>query len=239
MLLLLESRFVKQPLVGNKNTLALKAIRADLVRGEWRPGERLQPMKLADRYSTSTTVIREALTRLVGEGLIEVEPNRGFFVPQLEARILSDITSVRGVVEGLAIEFAIARGGVAWESDVVAAHHRLSRTPRRLPDDPGHVVEAWVNAHREFHESLVAGAGVPLLQAFCSQLSQSTELYRRWASPSSQAFQRSVEEEHQAIVDAVLARDAPLAARLLREHYQRTTDVILASGLIEDAPQAE
>ena len=219
---------------GNKNTQALQSIRSDLIRGEWGPGERLQPMRLAERYATSTTVIREALTRLVGEGLIHVEPNRGFFVPTLEPQTLRDITTVRGVAEGLAIEFAIGRGDVDWESSVIAAHHRLTRTPRRLPDDPGHVIEAWSTAHRAFHDSLIAGAGVPLLESFCSQLAQSTELYRRWASPSSLALQRTVEEEHAAIVAAVLDRDPPLAARLLREHYQRTADVILDSGLIEN-----
>lgn len=208
-------------------------IRDDIIRGNWAPGEKLQPTSLSEFYSTSTTVVREALTRLAGETFVVVEPNRGFFVPRLSLDGLRDITEVRCRSEQLAVEFAIERGDLLWESELMAAHHQLSRTPRRGPDDPDHLADNWAIAHRAFHAKLIEASRVPVLLELSRQLADSTELYRRWAAPSSAASTRDVESEHEAILTAALDRDAPLASRLLREHYERTVQVVLRSGLLE------
>lgn len=221
---------------GNKSTQALEDIRRDVLRGEWRPGERLQPSQLASRYSNSTTVVREALTRLAGEGFILMKPNRGFFVPDLSAQSLRDLTTVRCTIEELAIRLSIERGGLDWESEIIASHHRLARTPRRTSDDPSHVDEEWSRAHRAFHENLLAGCDVPHLVSFSRQLANSTEIYRRWAAPSRTATTRAVEDEHAAIMRATLDRDVKLAGKLLRRHYERSTEIILESELETGTP---
>jgi DNA-binding GntR family transcriptional regulator len=208
-------------------------IRSDVLNGRWMPGEKLQPVTLADQYRTSTTVIREALTRLAGEKFVVVEPNRGFFVPRLSLSVLRDLTEVRCRTESLALELTIQRGDLAWESELIACHHQLSRTPRRGKDDPHHVFEAWAIAHRAFHAKLIEACNVPVLINLSRQLSDSTELYRRWAAPSPAAGVRDVEREHSDILEATLARDAALASQLLRKHYETTVDVVLNSGLVE------
>ncbi|MES2172284.1 MAG: GntR family transcriptional regulator [Actinomycetota bacterium] len=208
-------------------------IRADVLKGRWAPGEKLQPVTLSEHYKTSTTVIREALTRLAGEKFIAVEPNRGFFVPTLSLAELEDLTRVRCEIEGLALELAIERGDIVWESALTAAHHQLSRTPRRGPDDPQHVAEEWTSAHRAFHAKLIEACNVPVILEFSRQLADSTELYRQWAAPSSAASGRNVEAEHAEILEATLEHNAPLAAELLARHYQRTVDVVLHSGLVD------
>lgn len=209
-------------------------VRLDILAGAWMPGDRLQPTLLAERYGVSTTVIREALTRLAGEKLVEMEPNRGFFVQRLSLSALRDLTELRCRSEALAIELAIERGGLQWQSELIAAHFILSQTPRRGENDPKHVDEEWAVVHRAFHSKLVDGAGMSILTDLARQLSDSTELYRRWAAPSVAAEQRDVEAEHREILEAVLARDAELATRLLRTHYERTVDVVLHSGLTEE-----
>jgi DNA-binding transcriptional MocR family regulator len=70
-------------------------VRRAILGGEWKPGAKLQPRTLAERFGTSTTVVREALTRLAGDGLVTTRRNRGFFVPGLNLRELSDITKLR------------------------------------------------------------------------------------------------------------------------------------------------
>jgi DNA-binding GntR family transcriptional regulator len=208
-------------------------IRADVLDGRWTPGEKLQPITLSELYETSTTVIREALTRLAGERFVRVEPNRGFFVPRLSLDQLRDITEVRCRNEGLALELAITRGDLTWESELIAAHYQLSHTQRRGPDDPAHVAEAWSEAHRAFHTKLIEACNVPVLLNLARQLSDSTELYRRWAAPSPAAGSRNVEQEHREILEATVARDATAATKLLRKHYETTVDVVLRSGLVE------
>jgi len=211
-------------------------IRSDIIRGRWIPGQKLRAAVLADTYGTSTTVIREALTRLAGEKFLVIEPNRGFSVPALSLPYLRDLTEVRCRSDGLALELAIERGDLKWESDLMAAHYQLSKIPRRREDDPELVAPQWVEAHHAFHATLLRGCDVPLLIALARELSDSTELYRRWAATTQLSSSRDVEAEHQAILEATLARDAPLATRLLREHYERTVAVILAGGLLAHAP---
>jgi DNA-binding GntR family transcriptional regulator len=210
-------------------------IRHDILAGTWLPGDKLQPSLLAEQYETSTTVVREALTRLVGEKLVIVEQNRGFFVQRLSLHELTDLTEVRCMAEGLALTLAIERGSIEWESDVTAAHHRLIRTTRRDESDPHHISDEWARAHRDFHAKLIEACGVPVLLDLARQLSDSTELYRRWSAPSPSATSRDAEQEHLDIMNATLARDAALATRLLREHYERTLHVVLEFGLEPEA----
>ena len=218
-----------------KRGKVIDAIRADVLSGVWPPGSRVPPGELAERYETSTTVIREALTRLAGENFLTIEPNRGFFVPALTDGGMRDITDTRCLIEGRALELAIERGGLDWEGELIAAHHLLARTPRRTEDDPSHTTDEWLTAHRAFHEKLIEACGVPALRDFARQLSNATELFRRWSAPDPNARARDVEKEHRDILEAVLARDAETAVELLKAHYQRTSDIVLHRAHLEDA----
>lgn len=176
-------------------------------------------------------MIREALTRLSGADLVVAKPNRGFFIRDLSLRELSDITELRCVTEALAITFSLERGDLQWESDVIAAHHQLVRTPRRRADDPTRISDDWPAAHRRFHQALLDACGCEPMIRLSANLADSTELYRRWAAPSVAATVRDVEKEHRDILDATLARDAARTADLLRQHYEATVNVVLQSGL--------
>ncbi len=215
-----------------RGTRLTDQVRVDLLEGAWRPGERLQPNKLAERYDTSTTVVREALASLTGSGLVVVVPNRGFFVKSLSAPELTDLTELRCRTEGLAVELAVARGSAAWEAELLTAHYQLQRTQRRDPKDPHHTTTLWAQRHREFHAKIVEASDMPLLIGMAEQLSDATELCRRSSATVSSSDARNVEAEHQGILDAVLERDAALASGLLRSHYERTMRIVLGSGTL-------
>ncbi|MFC5502519.1 GntR family transcriptional regulator [Lysinimonas soli] len=221
--------------MANDRTRMLSEVRRAILDGDWQPGDRLQPMQLAERFATSTTVVREALALLVGDGLVLARPNRGFFVPELRLRDLEDITELRCVSEALAATLATERGDIAWESDLTAAHHRLSKTPRRLSDDPARINPEWSSAHREFHRVLISACGSDAILRLAANLADSTELYRRWAAPSTAAVSRDVEAEHEALLRAALARDGQLLGALLRSHYESTVRVVLEAGLVDGA----
>lgn len=221
--------------MAKASTLSIEGIRKTILRGEWSPGERLQPTTLAIQFETSTTVIRESLTRLAGEGLVMIRPNRGFFVTELDLRELADITELRCVTEALAARLSIERGTLAWEADLIAAHHTLAQTARRRPEDPDHVNDEWSKAHREFHLKLLEACDCAPMVRLSSNLADSTELYRRWAAPSSAASGRNVEREHELLLEAALNRNADGLARLLREHYEATVKVVIEAGLVDAA----
>ncbi len=207
-------------------------ISTDITNGFWKPGNRLRPTELSVHYGTSTTVVREALVRLGAERLVVSKPARGFFVPSLTLQEFKDLTLVRTTTDCLALELAIERGGIDWETDVMSKHHILSKTERRSPDDPLHLRNEWSIAHRDFHAALVSGSNVPVLIDLSRTLFDSTELYRRWAAPTQASFKRDVPHEHELIMKAVLARDPKEASTLLARHYQVSLEVILESGFL-------
>lgn len=215
---------------------AIEWIREEILRGEWGPGTRLQPAALAERLGASSTVVREALARLAGDGLVTSLPNRGFFVRELDIQELEDLTELRCVTEALAARLAVARGDVVWESEVMAVHHQLTRIPRRAAEDPSHVDPAWQKAHKAFHLKLLEACACQPMLKLASDLSDATELYRCWAAPHVEPGRRDVEKEHRDILAAALARDAEELTRLLRSHYEATVRVVLDSGIAVPRP---
>lgn len=105
----------------------------------------------------SLAVVREALVRVVGEGLADRLPNRGFAVPSFSDRRWQEIAEARRTVEPVVLRMSIERGDVDWEARVRAAHHRLVRTPAYAPQESEYYTSAWAEAHRAFHRTLLEG----------------------------------------------------------------------------------
>ncbi len=205
---------------------AYEGLRADLLACRVLPGKKLKIQELCDRFSVSLGAIREALSRLTSEGLVVAEPQRGFRAAPISAADLVDLTMVRIEIDSLCLRRAILYGDVGWESRLVAAGHRLARTPERAPDDPARSNEDWAEAHAAFHLALVDGCTSPWLLHLHSLLYAQSERYRRLSVPFA-AKGRDVDKEHRAIVNAALARDAETAVRLLAAHLERTTHILL------------
>ena len=211
-------------------------LRADLLACRLRPGARLKISDLCESLGVNLSAVREALSRLTSEGLVVAEPQRGFHVAPISADELRDLTAVRTDIEGTCLERAIAAGDVGWESQLVAAFHRLSRTSEREPADPQRMNEAWSAAHSAFHEALVGACDSPWLLRLRSILYAQSERYRRLSVPLA-AVARDLNREHQGIMDAALARDAGQAKALMAQHVELTTRVLLEqSWPVEETP---
>jgi DNA-binding GntR family transcriptional regulator len=213
---------------GEAETLSLdvyQQMRADILVGRLVPGERLKPAELRERFDVSVGVVREALTRLAEQHLVRAERNKGFQVVTLSAEELNQLTWARVVNEGAALRLSIERGDFQWEADVIAAHHRMLRTPAFAYDDPLHTNEDFSAAHERFHFTLLEACGNEYLLDTCRRLFEAAELYRRWAISGGRS--RDVKGEHKSIMDAALARDADKAVALYERHIGRTVDVIL------------
>lgn len=211
-------------------------LRTNILMGQWAPGDRLQLNQLSEQFNTSSTVVREALTRLTGDRLVLLRPNRGFFVPTLSLDELRDLTELRCVNEQFAVTLAIERGDLNWEGDLMAAHHRMEKTPNRDADN--RPTAEWAAAHQDFHAHLLAACGVPVLLNLTNTLSDLQQLYNRWATSATTWSGRDLAAEHQAILDAALARDAEKTAGLLAEHYRGTIEAITNLGVEVGLPAA-
>jgi GntR family transcriptional regulator, carbon starvation induced regulator len=208
-------------------------LRSDILFGRRLPSSRLPLNDIAEARGVSLSVVREAVTRLAGEDLVEATPQRGFRVRSLSVAHLQDLTWVRTQLESLALRQSIAKGDIAWEAELVAAHHRLAVTPMYFEDGTGNV--DWLTAHGGFHAALAAASGSPILERLRRQLYDAGELYRMWAGNLPHHPARPhVADEHKAIFDAALARDADLAADLLSQHLETT-----ARHLASIAPEVD
>lgn len=205
-----------------------QALRFDLLESRIKPGERLKFVELADRFGISQTVIREALTRLSEQGLVVSNPKKGFSVMPLSVDDLVDLTEVRVRLETMALSDSIRNGDLRWEMAVVAAHHALERTP--FDAEVPRMAATWRQAHRAFHDALCSGSGSPRLEKVVSQLRDSSDLYRIWSGSLGGGQRRDVTAEHQAIMQATLARDAEGAGELLANHLRRTADALLSAA---------
>ena len=203
-------------------------IRRNLLRGSFPAGHRFKLSELCVEHEASSSVVREALTRLAGQGLVRLEPNKGFSVPTFDDAEINDIAFVRAEIESLAVRRAIEIGDIAWEAGVVAAHHQLAVTPSATMEEDPEANERWTSAHRAFHYACAAGCGSQRLLAFRAQLYDQSEIIRQMAK-IRQGKWRNVAAEHAAIAAAVVARDADKATELLHKHIDTTRQACLHS----------
>ena len=228
---------------ANARTLANQAqelLRRDILSGTLAPGERLRTKDLQARYGLGLSPLRESLQRLSAEGMVVNDAQRGFAVAPVSVAELRDLTVARTALESTMLPMAMQLGSADWEGDIVAAFHRLSRTP--LPNDPAALVDAslWELRHRSFHHALVAGCGSPWLLRLHGQLVDQSERYRKIRilhHLESQAQVRDVNAEHQAVMDAVLRRDAAQAVALMTQHLVATSDAtarLMAPQLLQE-----
>jgi DNA-binding GntR family transcriptional regulator len=214
---------------ATKADLVFDRLRGDILAGRHHPGERLRYSDLCDRYATSTGVLREALLRLVEQGLVVGEAQHGFRVVPLSTEDLRELTEARYELEALTLRLAVTNGDVNWESRLIAAHHLLIRSPQRAPDDPDRLSDAWVSAHETFHAALLDGCANQRLKSIAATMRASAELYRRWSVTLGAQSGRDIPGEHAGILDAAVARDTPRAVHLLTAHILRTTNILLTS----------
>jgi DNA-binding GntR family transcriptional regulator len=218
-------------------------LRGELLNGALHPSQKLKMVELTVRFGVSQSVVREALTRLTEQGLLVASPQRGFRVRDLSIEDIAELTESRVQIESLALRLAIERGDLQWETGILAAHHRLERTP--VIRDDGTVSEDWTLQHRDFHQALLTGCGNRRLESVATALRDSAELYRRWYWVLTDDHERDLAREHRQLRELTLARDADGAIEVLTEHIDRAPTLLIAyarehgvDDLNPKAPQA-
>lgn len=208
---------------------AYRLLRQDIVEGRLSPGQKLKLEVLVDTYSFGMSPLREALSRLTGDLLVITEAQRGFWVAPLSLEELDDISRVRSLVESEAVNLSIRHGGEAWIDSVKKAFDDLSEVENALPAPdaplPPDLGNRWEDKNRAFHLALVSACNSPWLMRVRDLLYSQSERYRRVSLKASRG-RRDVHEEHVAIFEAAVKRDALRACRMTELHVQRTTDEV-------------
>ena len=194
-------------------------LRKLIIQGTLPPGEKLKVKTLSALLHTGASPIREALSLLTSDHLVERIDQRGFRVAPASERQFRDILMSRCKLEEIAIRQSLAKGDTAWEEHLVLIHHRLSKAKRAS-------VEEWEGLHKAFHTALISACDSPIMLRFCDQLYDLNIRYRYIANTSVNYGKRNVALEHKQIFEAALERDADAASKQLTHHYELTGEFL-------------
>ncbi|MGI9257684.1 MAG: GntR family transcriptional regulator [Gammaproteobacteria bacterium] len=203
----------------------------DILKGNLQPGRKLRLQALKDQYEVGNSPLREALNRLSANGMVVREENKGFRVSPASAAELAELVRTRCWLEEVALRESIRNGDDAWEERVVLSYHRLSRAQRPTDEESFNTNPEWEEFHRQYHHALISACDSNLLMGYCAQLQEQALRYRNLA-PVVNYRRRHESNEHEAIRDAALGRDADEAVKLLIAHFEVTADIVVSSGAL-------
>ncbi|MCW1966774.1 MAG: GntR family transcriptional regulator [Anaerolineae bacterium] len=190
----------------------VEILRNEIIRGNFKPGERLRLRDLADRYKVSTMPVREALQLLQIEGLVSGEARKGMTVTELTAAELEDIYDMRASLEAMATRVAVSKITAETLSAMSDVQFQLEAN-----DQQKDVVKV-VELNAQFHKLLYAASQRPHL---CSNI----EMLRRRISHYFNAYMSNLGayamQEHHAIIEACQNGNATLAAEIVYQHVTR------------------
>lgn len=210
-------------MVDPSNTLSddvFRKIREDIIASKRQPGEKLLISHLKEQYGISASPLREALSRLVSEGLVAVEGQRGFWVPPVSREEYADIVRTRVVLETRALRESIAHGDTEWEGRIAGTYHNLNRIEQRLAGSPEIFFTDWWERNRQFHDALTAACPLQWLRRFDRIVFDLHNRYHR-LSVRDRDFSPDLFEDHRQLMQATLDRDAERAVMLLEIHIRR------------------
>jgi len=216
------------------NTLASaihRQLREDIATARLLPGTKLRVEALRARYQAGASPIREALNRLISEGLVSQEDQKGFRVTKLSASDLEELTRTRCWINDIAIPDAIAHADAEWEEGIVLAFHRLTRVESNAGLHQGNSTpfdsSKWDSAHLGFHSALISTCRSRWIRNFSEMLFVQAGRYQHLSTRYG-ATGRNPAAEHKAIMEAVIDRKVDLAVQLANSHILETARIALS-----------
>jgi DNA-binding GntR family transcriptional regulator len=201
---------VRGPSRGGATARVVEALREAIVTLELEPGSMIDKAALCDRLGVSRFPVSEALSRLQGEGLVEIQPQKGTIVSLIRLSDAHENMFVRRSLEAEAVRELAAR----IEEHTLSALKRNLRYQRAAVEAGDQ--QGFYKLDLEFHEILLNALGYPKVKAAAESARQGLDRVRRLlASPERHARTRS---EHEHIVNALAAGDGERAARAMTDH---------------------
>jgi DNA-binding GntR family transcriptional regulator len=199
----------------------LMELRAAILRGEYAPRQRLIETELVERYATSRFILRNALTRLVTEGLVELQPNRGARVREISVEEAIEITEIRRAVEGLVAARAAERITDEEIAELRALGEEMTAAVERLD------LLGYSELNAQFHGKVRTIAHHAPATRIIEQLNG--QLVRHQFRLSLVPGRPSLSlPEHLAVIEAVCARDPERAEQAMRAHLTSVLDALAA-----------
>jgi GntR family transcriptional regulator, rspAB operon transcriptional repressor len=209
-----------------------ESIRRGIFQGIYKPGEQLSVKKLAEQYGVSASPIRDALTSLKKDGLVEIISRMGCFVSRVTLREIQESYQIRIILEGASAELAAQK-----------INEKELRYLESLPYSyiPGNLDSylAYLEANREFHYRVALASGNTQLAEIIGSL-----LYKMqrqvFLGIGSGSYFNEILDAHPALIDALKRRDSAEAKRVMVEGIEHaraaTLEQIMGKGDLVVAP---
>lgn len=186
-------------------------LRTAIINGLIKPGERLVEKEYAEKFNISRTPVREALRKLEIEGLVENIPRKGDIVKGIDLTDMLEIFAIRQALEPLVVKTAMEN---ITPEDII----KLQKTVEEMTcsahrDDTGAVLKAF----QDFHDILINVSNMPRLSAIISQLKDYLGRFRT-ISLSDPTRRTQAINEHNEILQAIIAKDKGTAEQLIASH---------------------
>jgi DNA-binding GntR family transcriptional regulator len=195
-----------------------ETLRRRILDGEIQPGTPLREEALSSEYDVARHSLRSALRTLQGEGIVQIEPNRGARVKSLSPEDVRGLSELRMALEVEAARMALERGGGSLPASVHRRADRLAELCRRRRPSWGAVAAA----HEALHNEIVLAADSPRLAAAHQQAGAELRLFVLQLPPSW-TLERMA-SDHEALVERLEAE----GAEVLRPHIEESTRALLA-----------
>ena len=201
--------------------------------GRWKSGERLIPQHLKEEFGCTNSVLREAMLRLAGEGLVVSEKNHGFRAVAHDHETFREAAHLRLILEREAVQLSLKKGDFDWEMALTAAHQKLVYVEKQMMkiEDATPYVRHWSLQDWEFHSTLMQACGSTLLMKSYKTAFDTFRMYAVAEFPNYGFSQRVTAKEHQAIYDAAINRDVEACVQAIETHV-----ILYEDGNRSDAP---
>ena len=212
---------------GSLRGRVFSQLQNDILNGLYEPGDSLIETKLSDELGVSRTPIREALRQLELEGLVQSIPNKGVIVKGVSTQDIQDIYTIRMLIEGLAARWA-AEKITAQELEELKEAVDLEEfyTTR---NDSSHLLQFDTRFHDIIFKASKSKPLMHTLSTFHHYVQKARKL-----SMSSPVRAAEVLEEHKAILQAIIDKDAYKAERLTTEHVKNASSNLLKQNVTRE-----
>lgn len=194
-----------------------------------RPGQKLSDLRLSRELGVSRTPVREALHRLVSDGIVRIEPNRGFFIVSFSAQDIGDIYDLRAALEALALERSAATFTPRELADALARIEQVASEYAAATTDAARIaisLSFLEDVDRSFHRTIVQRANNSRLRAILDGLWAQIRVFQQAGSFRRDWFELS-HGHHRAVINALIEGETPRAIALLREHILAVRQLVL------------
>jgi DNA-binding GntR family transcriptional regulator len=196
--------------VQTREDFVIDELREAIVRGHFKPGEKLDQEEIAELLNVSRIPVRQALRTLTAEGLVKMYPHRGATVAELSREELEEIYFLRGVLEGVAARLAAPKMDEAHIAKLQAILKKIDQLTN---------LDEWLDLNREFHNTIYEVINRPRLLEMIESLRNTSAPYIRdyIASPEYLEVTRL---SHRCILEACINRDGILAQQETQKHLR-------------------